>query len=195
MNDQLERGCIVPLAQSVVSGLFTALLGWAWCGWRGWPDGHYFALLAGAVGAALWWWWRILNWQAEFRQLYFEDQVQPVTPDPARVKVELHQDENGSHHTQIADLNASPDQLVQLAQGLLQGQTFSESVWCGAGRPFSKSEFHQLRTALIKRGWVTMRNPHAPAQGFCLTRPGAAVMRSFASDLPYSSVRVEKSAR
>jgi hypothetical protein len=196
MNTGAERGCLLPLLQSLISGTLTALLTFSVALWQEWPRAEYIAFAAGAAGACAWWWWNILTWRhvafPELAQPVFYDEPVQAQPVTSRVKVELHQDEN--RHVQIADIDASPDQLRQLAEGLLQGQTFSEGAWTGAGRPFSKAEFHQLRTALVKRGWVTMRNPNAPAQGFCLTRPGAAVMRSFASDLPYQGASVSKRA-
>lgn len=181
-----ERGCLLPLAQSVISGILAGLVAGAVGMWQEWQGAGYIALLVGAVVALFVWAGGLGAWRRSvYAPAVYYPPEQEDQPDqaPARVRVEVSQTEGAAHTTQIADLPVSVDQLAQLAVGLLAGQTFAEGVWTGAGRPFSKSEFIALRSEFIKRGWACWKNDRAPAQGVSLTRPGAAVMRSFASEV------------
>ena len=78
-------------------------------------------------------------WRLESEDRYYLLQLRQDAPAPprAQVQVELTQPGDGpSRQTQIADLDASPEQLRRLAEGLLGGAPMSESAWTGAGRPF-----------------------------------------------------------
>lgn len=187
MNDDIERGCLLPAAHAFITGVLVCLLALAVCQLQGWS--LWLALAAGAAGAVMMWLSSVSTWR---RVTFGPDPVQwseptPVTPDPVQVVVSY--DEDGAHHTQLQDLPVDYDRMKTLAGGLLSGTTFSESVWCGQGRPFSKSEFHQLRRAFLSRGWMQWRNPNAPAQGVQLSRPGVAVMKTFSSDTTYPGRR------
>lgn len=73
------------------------------------------------------------------------------------------------------DVPLSVDALVELARGLEIGRPFSESEWTGAGRPFSKSDFRQLRSRLLEARLLEWRHPDYPAQGVQMTPIGRAV--------------------
>ena len=77
------------------------------------------------------------------------------------------------------DLSAEMTQLVALAEGVLNGDTFAESHWCGSGKVFTKSQFHQLRSEMLERGLIVWKRPDSPAQGLLLTAVGAHVLRRF----------------
>lgn len=186
--DRNGRGCIMPLAQSLISAVFVATLAGAVALYAEWNRPGHVALLGGALAGA-WWWLSSLAW---WRRLAFPElQVQPVDDNQAvdpidtpPVVVQLTSEDG--RHVQLGYLEGVNNyQLAALAEGLLTGQTFSESTWTGAGRPFSKAQFHHVRREFMKRQWCAWRNPGAPAQGIQLTAAGRAVMRSFASDLPY----------
>lgn len=185
----VEKGCLLPLFQSAITGILAGLLAGAVGMWQGWSSPWSLALVVGAAGAVLVWVGGLTAW----RRSIYPPIVYPapiVDEDPApippkSVRVELRRDEGQSHHTQIADLPVSHDQLVTLAVGLLSGAPFSETSWTGAGKPFSRGEFAAVRSEFLRRNWAQWRNDRAPAQGVVLSAPGKAVLRSFASEVHY----------
>lgn len=176
-----ERGCFLPAAQAGAVGVLAGFLILALAMVRGWSGPGWYALGVGSLAALA----VFLSGVSAWRRVAFPlDQARieypPAETLPAEtVQVQLTYDEDGARHHQLQDLPVDYDRMKTLADGLLAGTTFAESVWCGAGRPFSKSEFHQLRRAMLSRGWLQWRNPSAPAQGVQLSKPGAAVMRGF----------------
>lgn len=187
MNTDLETGCALPILQAGVTGVIVGVLVLAIGLYNDLPRIGYAALSLGAGAALVVWVSGLRTWRSvTFRQdpVYTSP---PAPPDPVQVQVTYDQD--GARHHQLQDLPIEYDKMRTLAEGLLSGATFAESVWCGSGRPFSKSEFHQLRHVMLKRGWLQWRNSHAPSQGVQLSKPGAAVMRGFCATttLPTSS--------
>lgn len=102
-------------------------------------------------------------------------------PQAEHVRVELIQDQG--RNQQFIDL-PSPDKLPQLAAGLLEGRTFSQSVWTGGGQLFTRGEFETLRAELLRRGLASWKNPDAPAQGIILTAAGRAIFKRLAAHPP-----------
>lgn len=102
----------------------------------------------------------------------------PAQLQPAPVRVVLETPDQ--RHTSIIDLPGKPDQVQALARGLLAGDPLTHAHWTGAGQPFSRAEFEQLRGELIRRGLATWRNQGNRANGAELTPAGRAVMRRLA---------------
>jgi hypothetical protein len=157
--------------------------------WRSWP---FWAPLAGAGALAglafglaavlLTLDHRRLLWTAE-RALDVDLDQDGVTgePEPPRaLQVELLENHGNRQRLAFIDLPGSEDQLVKLAQGVLNGKGTSESEWIGAGNPFSRSKFAAVRAALLERGLASWSNPDHHAQGWELTAAGRAVMRRIA---------------
>jgi hypothetical protein len=181
-DNDLERGCLLPVAQSGVTALLVGIFAYGAAHWQGWNDPGLLAIMAGALAGLLVWASSIAAWR---RAVYEPEPVyRAPDPGPETVRVELVQpgDNAAVRQIQLADLDATPQQLQRLADGLLSGAPFAEGAWTGAGRPFSRGQFAELRAVFLSRGWVTWRNPDAPAQGVALTPQGKAVIRSFASD-------------
>ena len=190
-SDSLRDGVIVPILQALATGILSglALAGVLWLAgveiaWR-------WSLALIPVVWLVMWLASLSHWRASLERLLNRDlnndgvigEQQPpvIISEPAReVRVTLERDEG--RHVDIIDLPAQPEQLRQLADGLLSGRQFALSAWSGAGAPFSRSEFERLRDELIKRGLARWRNANAQAQGAELTLPGRAVLRRFASD-------------
>ena len=189
-SDSLRDGVIVPILQALTTGALSglALGGVLWLAgvesaWR------WSVALIPVVWLAVWL-LSLSHWRASLEKLLQRDLngdgvigEQPVRiikqPSP-EVRVILERD-NG-RETDFIDLPAQPEQLRQLADGLLSGRQFALSAWSGAGAPFSRSEFERLRDEMIRRGLARWRNERAQAQGLEVTAPGRAVLRRFASD-------------
>jgi hypothetical protein len=185
-GDDVSSGCILPLAQSLITGVIVGFLAYSAGLWAGWLNTQYMALTAGIAGAATIWLTSLRRWQrAAFPELLLptlpaNDDPEPEYYEPVGVRVEMASED--SRQLKFIDLPASIDQLVTLAQGLLTGgATLSESQWTGSGGIFTRAEFAALRSEMIRRGLATWNSPGTPARGVSLTPPGRAAMRHFAS--------------
>lgn len=182
-HDDLNGGCILPLAQAGVSGFLAALIVGMGAALAGHAAPFSLAALAGGLAAGAVW----LSGLSAWRRLAYA--IEEFTGDddggatgepfaPAVVRVELTEEKG---RMKFIDLPASVEQLGALAGGLLSGATFAESTWTGTGQPFTRAEFASLRAELIKRGLAAWASPGTPARGVGLTAAGRAVMRQFAS--------------
>jgi len=101
--------------------------------------------------------------------------------EPEMIRIQVNK-VNGDGHFQQSqmDLPISREQLVMLANGLLDGMPFSENKWAGTGKPFSSNEFRRMRAIMIKRGLIELVSDKDPRQGFRLTEQGYEVMEYFA---------------
>lgn len=170
MPNELERGCLIPLAQSFITGVFVALIAGGIAVWMKW-DALPIALITGACAALLWWYGSLQLWRNDVYQPLpgLAEPVQSTTPQITPITI--HMDRQIS----MVDLPASPAQLRDLSAGLLAGMSFSEASWSGEGRPFSRDQFRKLRDVYLQKGWIAWANPKSKNQGVSLTRSGAAV--------------------
>jgi hypothetical protein len=174
-QENVGSGCVVPLLQAVAGGVITGLLAGAIAMGAQWKVPWLFGLTAGSLAAVIWFWSTVDLWR---RSAYPAPEPGPGATRPApTVRVVLEREDGAD----LIDLPANSHQLVQLARGVLEGQTLSESAWTGSGQPFTRAEFSNLRGELIRRGLATWNNPRTPARGVQLTRGGMAAMRTFAS--------------
>ncbi len=186
VGSEFEKGCLIPMLQSAVTGL---LVGGAvlavvfWLGRRGdWP----LALAGGSLAALSWWvgsvraWRRAIWTDINLPGVESADTPSSTTPEPRPVRIELVT--NSGATKQFIDLPASQEQLAELAAGVLSGSSFSEASWTPG--LFSRSQFSKLRDELIRRRLVTWNSPNTPARGVALTSQGKAVFRYFASLSP-----------
>lgn len=72
------------------------------------------------------------------------------------------------------------EQLVELAEGIVDGRPLTEAAWTGRGRTFSKKQLQEVRSELVARGLAVWRSPGSPPQGVELTRGGRAAMEEIA---------------
>ena len=174
----IRAGAFLPALQSVITGLIVALVAFAFSG-RG-----ELALLSGAVVAGLAWLVLLFHWIGERRAVFYALAPEPVVfrapePEPAREPLVVHVHEGND--TKILVLNVEPEKLRALARGVEQGYPLSESAWCGSGKPFSLSQFRELRAQLLARGLLRWRNEESSEQGVELAPGGRAFIRYCAS--------------
>lgn len=179
-------GIEVPFGQSMVTalifGLTVFVVAWACDIIDPWKHG----LIAAMLGLCGWWMYSLMRWSSLTKRetLYVEargvdDDDDPATPMVVRVQLDRVEANGHIHQTAIFDLPASPEQLSALAGGLLDGHPFSEREWTGAGHPFSVNEFRTLRSELIRRKLLALKNDKDPRQGYGLTDDGKAVFEQF----------------
>lgn len=94
------------------------------------------------------------------------------------IKLNTSEDE-GSYQLKYIKLPVPEHKLSALAQGLINGMPFSERQWTGLGKPFSSSEFRDLRNEMSKRGLINPVSFKDPRQGYALTAAGRAIMRHY----------------
>lgn len=184
-----ETAVIVPITQALVTGLFIAaavgavvyLLNlskpWAW------------ALLAFVLTSAGCWLFLLRDWRGIVLHRLETITDRDLDGDliigaPQKVRVEIAED-NG-RKMQFVDLPGDPDAIEKLAAGLLAGKALSEGQWTGAGAPFTRAAFVQLRDELILRGLAEWIVKGSPTRGARLTSRGRAVMR-YLSNTPTPS--------
>ncbi len=90
--------------------------------------------------------------------------------------------EQGGKVGTIGRFPVTPDKMQLLARGLHDGDSLTEAVWLRRG--FTRNDIAEVRSELIKRGWLEWRSPGTPQRGVVLTRQGAAVMRYLAGIPP-----------
>jgi hypothetical protein len=181
-------GVALPGLQAVITGGLLGLAAGMVAGLAGWSRPWAWGLGSWAVVQACTWsalLWRWLDLTKPLERVigldldndgYIGD---PEELPPPNVRIELVSPDK--RQTVISHLPCTQAQLVTLSTGLLAGQPFSESEWTGAGRPFSRREFRDLREEMLKRGMLAWRNEQAPSQGMIFTAAGLAAIRYFAS--------------
>lgn len=112
---------------------------------------------------------------------------------PENVKVELQDKRDGIHTTKYFDLPVHPSKLVPLARAVLDGQTFSERRWSGAGALLSSGEFRALRAVLRDRGMLELVSEADHRQGYKLNDAGRELFASLLPSPP-PSVNMSKNA-
>ena len=175
----LQSAVYVPFLQSAATGLFIAV---AVCGlavllhWR-----LTVALLAAAgVGASVTWVYLLTHWlrlTSPPPPVVLEDWHETPQTEVPCIRLEVKRENTLT----FIDLPCDPDQLARLAAGVLDGAPLAESAWTGRGRPFSKSQFIEVRQTLLTRGLAVWRNEDAPSQGIQLTAAGRALFRHCAT--------------
>ena len=183
-----QAGAWVPLQQAGISGLLAGAFVMAICLKLNVQDGWFYALI-GCMGVTIVMWtvlqfhWFNLTALEKFTGLDLDGDKEvgePQQPVVNTVRVNIHEvSEDGYPRMQTANFPVSPEDLTKLARGLLAGRPFSEGEWCGDGKPFSKKQFKAMRTEMLQRKLIKLRNPKpgGGSQGFILTKSGEATMK------------------
>lgn len=180
MHDDWVRAVAIPASEGAITGIYAGLLMLAVCIWRRWP--YEFALIAGCTAALAMWFYAHSVWMRIIAGMLLPQPEWDPAPKPIpTTRIELTQEKDGYYSGEYIDLNCQPDQLRQLAEGIEAGKPLTVGVWTGAGAPFTRPQFEQLRAELIRRNLAVWRNPKAPQQGFSLTVAGVKVIRKFAA--------------
>lgn len=183
-------GLALPAGQAAATGAFIGLAVLAIAYLAGWPKPWAWGLLTWLLVQAAAWLWLLLGWrgvvlnrleQMTQHDLNKDNFIGP--PITSNVRIELS--ENGGQTTRFINLPGSEEQIAGLARGLLEGLSFTEAAWTGAGRPFTRSQFVAVRDEMIRRGLARWHNPGSPARGASLTNKGRAIMKQLSSQPPH----------
>ena len=112
-----------------------------------------------------------------------QTKIQPEN-SPRVISVHLNEVKDNGHFQQVRfDLHATDEQMMALAEGLLEKQRpFTVREWCGAGRPFSGEQFAKLRAEMLQNDMLTRASEKSAQRGFVLTAAGQAVLEDFLAD-------------
>jgi hypothetical protein len=103
----------------------------------------------------------------------------PVEKVETVIRLEEVKD-NGHFQSHTYKLPITDDQLIRLADGLLhRGRTWARREWTPKANGFSDDEWRELQSAMLR---FQLLEPMGA--GFRLTRPGAAMIRYYASLSP-----------
>lgn len=94
---------------------------------------------------------------------------------------------NGNYRSRTMEVNATEEQLRELAEGLLNGKPFTEREWTGRGKPFSSGQggsFRALRATWLKQGILEVVSYKDNRQGFDFTDMGWATLAKLAGIVP-----------
>lgn len=178
-------GVVIPLMQSFITAVLVAIVvgtvlvlldysPWKW------------AFVAWAIVWALSWIFGVTRWDRLVKRietalsidLNLDGLIGSAPADKPGIRLVVSMDNN--RRTQLVDLPVDEEKLVLLAQGLLRKTPFTERIWSGTGRPFTQSEFDEIRSEFLSRGWGRWVNDDHPQQGVVLTPLGEAVMQELA---------------
>jgi hypothetical protein len=179
-------GCLTPALQSLMTALllggivfFAALLVGA-----EWQIAFFAGALAGLVGALVHWTLTQRLWVYSVYAAYYQsaeypqDEPEPepeALPRAQTVRIEIHSEDG--RHLEFADLPCNRVQLAQFAGAALEGRSLAIASWTGYGAPFTRSQYEQLRNALIQRGLLFAGRG---ASGLIVTRAGKAAFEYLA---------------
>lgn len=188
-------GILLPFGQSVLTGGLVGIAAFALAWLFEAPRPWVWGVVGWVIVQCLAWLFLLRDWRTILLQKLesltgqeldgltgigapAEDDDEPTT---TTIRIELT--DQGGHHTRYIDLNCNDDQLYKLAEGLASGTTLSESNWTGAGRPFTRAQFAEIRTELLKRGLANWNTPGTPARGCSLTASGRACFKRLYEEL------------
>lgn len=168
----------VPLAQSLITGLFFGSAGVAVVDVA---TGLAFGL--GCAGIC----WLILTDQ--HRRLLWNIETwtgadldgDGETGKPQTTRIEIDVTDGQQRQLINLDTDIPLEKQIKFAKGVQRGKPLTEREWTGAGRLFTDAEFEELRDALMARGLAKWKNSRHRKQGWILTGRGEKVMQRLAS--------------
>lgn len=178
---------LVPLAQSLITGLFSGLLASGIAILAGWQRAWLYFLIG-------WWLVQLIAWLISLRGWHrmiarLEGALcvdlnkdgfigSDRQPEKQVIRIEVKEDD---HTTKIAEIEIDPGRISQAARLALVSGSFSEGSLTGSGAPLSRSQFRNIRDKFLDRGWLEWRDIEAKNLGLKMTRSGKAVFKHLAS--------------
>ena len=188
---------IIPLVQSLLTGLVVSILSFAIALTLGKPKPWLWLVWGFLLPFAAVWifsirrWFKLTDWLPSLEQwtkldLNRDGQIGRLPavdamPETKKLTVTVRDVRDGMFlHMNHYELPVSEEQLRAFAVGVGQGLSLAEANWIGPAHPFTRDEYRAFRGELSRRGWVELSNHKSANQGFQMTRAGQAVMREIA---------------
>ena len=187
----LHSDVLVPIAQASITGVLVAsvlsIATFLFITTSATVVGYLFIVASVSITAGLW-----IRLMSDRNRLLWK--IERITGkdfdgdgyvgEPETLRIELSSvDEHGAH-IEFLNIPGDGQRFKEFACGVLNGKAISTASWTGRGGIYSRREFNELRDALLNRGWLMWRNPHAPVQGVMLTRKGREAFERICSKPP-----------
>lgn len=182
-NNLISAVCI-PALQALISALLAGSVVYIAASLLRVPERLLMAL--GAFGVIALYSW--LSYRAEWRARLSGEEAssQPLPPVVKELRLKaLSEDGRAGDYFYLDGM--SLEQLSTLARGVLAGRSLAVHEWSGLHRPFTRSQFENLRGQLLERGFIRARSESAPQLGYELSSKGRALMRALAEQQPAPS--------
>ena len=180
MKDDKIIVFVLPLEVGLVTGLAGAIVAFLFGRLSGIPDALTVAagwgVAAGMVGFL-----GVILWLGALLRDYLIPS--PVKETPAKresLRVEFADYTNGLNYPGVSWSflqGIDGERFQKMCTLLAVNPDLSMARFCGRGKLFSRSEYEQVREALISNGLARWRNPRAPSQGVELSAAGRAGVR------------------
>jgi hypothetical protein len=123
--------------------------------------------------------WRKLVWTLEGVTGWdIDNDGEKGEPEQPVFPVEIKSD-NGKR-IQRAEFPATPWQMRDLAQGIIDGDPFTEGEWTGSGNPFSQNQFAEIRQTFIDKELAKWVNEEHHQQGVVFNDGGWQFLQKLA---------------
>ena len=108
--------------------------------------------------------------------------AQPAEVKPRKIMIDLSTiSRDKAYQSSRINFPGTEEQLVTLANGLVNGMSFTERVWSGDGKLYSVPEFRELKTVLFAHVLIEYVSEKDKRQGIRLTEKGNLAMRELAN--------------
>lgn len=185
-HSTLKSAVVIPLTQALVSAVLISVITYALASWLEAERPFIIALALFGIVALISWLSYRGEWRARLEALLGVDiNRDGVIGEPLPVINELRVNvisDNGAAGDILALPGANREQLAALARGIVAGRGLSIHEWTGINRPFTRSQFEELRGQLLDRGFIRWRSNNAPQLGAEPTKKGEALFRALAED-------------
>jgi hypothetical protein len=178
---------LFPVLLLAVASLTIAIENWFWFGLAvmllGWTSGAWIILSGMWESHAAYWdsLTRFGEVMAKNRNPHLWAAMGFLPPAESFKVAEDLRDTGTMGVTRSWDLPGSEIQFSTLCDGVLMGQSLSESFWAGPGKTYSSPVFRNLKKELEQRKLIVLRMAGKPTQGFELTRKGREFFMQHAS--------------
>jgi hypothetical protein len=165
---------VIPLLQSVITGLFSCAIVWSIILLIGLPNPRLWGELVGAFIA-------LFSWLSYLDRFYEGLKAQlPPEKGKKEITVRVNAIQEDGHSGIFLDLPLDLDRFIKICHLISNGRDFSLGSLGGNGKPLSRSEFEVLRDYFISRGLAYWVNPHSHNPGVRLSPAGRGIIRHFA---------------
>lgn len=178
----LESDVLVPLAQSLATGLAVAVPSIGLTIWLEWS--WYAPLAIGGFTTTITWLQllgahRKLLWIVEtVSNLVDSPEPETTSPKPKPISLEVKHEEAGRiNRMQFIDLpqGVTQDQFTDWALAISNGiKSPARSNWAGSGKPFSRDTYDLLIKAMVQAGILA----NWPGKGYQVTNGGKHALKS-----------------
>jgi len=169
----------VPFLQAVGTGVFVGVFSGSLAIWQGFS--WQIPVLLATISAALMWFSAVADTRSLLRKVETFvnrdlDRDGHIGEHITSINIRVEQDGRGPQDLFLRFEGVRPEQLHELFQAALRGDSLSESRWTGGGKLFSKPKFCDVRDGLLDADLLRWQNEDAHAQGLTLTKSGKAVL-------------------